>query len=67
MLLACVSYFLAVGLYIIFAAFVCAAISLAILRDGSSGGVVRLASISAEGIQRQTILHDDLPKWGTLS
>jgi len=47
--------------------FCCAAISLAILRDGSSGGVVRLATISADGIERQTILHDELPQWASLS
>jgi len=45
----------------------CAAISLAILRDGSSGGVVRLASITADGIDRQTIEGDKLPQWAPLS
>lgn len=47
--------------------FVKTAISLAILRDGSSGGVVRLAAISADGIERQTILQDELPQWPSLS
>jgi 20S proteasome subunit beta 1 len=39
------------------------AVSLAIMRDGSSGGVVRLASITKDGVKRQTILSDDLPKF----
>lgn len=47
--------------------FVKTAISLAILRDGSSGGVVRLASITADGIERQTIIDEDLPQWASLS
>lgn len=42
------------------------AISLAIQRDGSSGGVVRLASITEAGIERQTILHNDLPKFSVI-
>jgi 20S proteasome subunit beta 1 len=39
------------------------AVSLAILRDGSSGGVVRLASINKDGVKRQTVLSGDLPKF----
>ena len=54
-------------LAVLYVYFCRAAISLAILRDGSSGGVVRLASITADGIERQTILHDELPQWDALS
>ncbi|XP_077442899.1 proteasome subunit beta type-6 [Stigmatopora argus] len=41
------------------------ALSLAMERDGSSGGVVRLASISEEGVERRVILGDQLPKFST--
>lgn len=34
-------------------------------RDGSSGGVVRLASISEEGVERRVILGNQLPKFST--
>jgi 20S proteasome subunit beta 1 len=39
----------------------CQAISLAMARDGSSGGVVRLASIDAKGVERHYIPGDRLP------
>jgi len=39
------------------------AVSLAMCRDGSSGGIIRLATISKDGVERRTILHDDLPKF----
>ena len=39
------------------------AVSLAISRDGSSGGVVRLAIITKDGVERRCILHDKLPKF----
>jgi 20S proteasome subunit beta 1 len=42
------------------------AVTLAIHRDGSSGGVVRLAAISESGIKRDTILHNDLPQFSDL-
>ncbi|XP_038565766.1 proteasome subunit beta type-6-like [Micropterus salmoides] len=42
-----------------------AALSLAMERDGSSGGVVRLASISEEGVERRVILGNQLPKYST--
>uniref|UniRef100_A0A3P9DQW3 proteasome endopeptidase complex n=1 Tax=Maylandia zebra TaxID=106582 RepID=A0A3P9DQW3_9CICH len=42
-----------------------AALSLAMERDGSSGGVVRLASISEEGVERRVILGNQLPKFST--
>jgi 20S proteasome subunit beta 1 len=32
-------------------------------RDGSSGGVVRLADISKDGVERFTILGDQLPRF----
>ncbi|CAK6984666.1 proteasome subunit beta type-6 [Scomber scombrus] len=40
-----------------------AALSLAMERDGSSGGVVRLASISEEGVERRVILGNQLPQF----
>ncbi|XP_054457752.1 proteasome subunit beta type-6 [Anoplopoma fimbria] len=42
-----------------------AALSLAMERDGSSGGVVRLASISEDGVERRVILGNQLPKFST--
>uniref|UniRef100_F7A955 Proteasome subunit beta n=2 Tax=Ciona intestinalis TaxID=7719 RepID=F7A955_CIOIN len=39
------------------------ALSLAINRDGSSGGVVRLAVITKEGVERKVILGNDLPRF----
>ena len=41
------------------------ALSLAMERDGSSGGVVRLATISEEGVERRIILGNQLPKFST--
>lgn len=42
-----------------------AALSLAMERDGSSGGVVRLATISEDGVERRVILGNQLPKFST--
>uniref|UniRef100_A0A3Q3Q8R5 Proteasome subunit beta n=1 Tax=Monopterus albus TaxID=43700 RepID=A0A3Q3Q8R5_MONAL len=42
-----------------------AALSLAMERDGSSGGVVRLATISEEGVERRVILGNQLPKFSS--
>nr|XP_057942492.1 proteasome subunit beta type-6 [Doryrhamphus excisus] len=42
-----------------------AALSLAMERDGSSGGVIRLASISEDGVERKVILGNQLPKFST--
>ncbi|XP_034413376.1 proteasome subunit beta type-6 isoform X2 [Cyclopterus lumpus] len=42
-----------------------AAVALAMERDGSSGGVVRLASISEDGVERRVILGNQLPKCST--
>ena len=39
------------------------AVSLAISRDGSSGGIVRLAAIDQSGIERRVILGNELPKF----
>ena len=39
------------------------ALALAMARDGSSGGIARLAVISKDGVERKTILHPDLPKF----
>lgn len=37
------------------------ALSLAMSRDGSSGGVVRLGDITEKGVERFTVLGDQLP------
>lgn len=39
------------------------ALSLAMSRDGSSGGVIRLADISKDGVEKFTILGDQLPRF----
>ncbi|XP_064610453.1 proteasome subunit beta type-6-like [Liolophura sinensis] len=39
------------------------AISLAINRDGSSGGIIRLAAITKDGVERVTLTGDQLPKF----
>jgi len=41
----------------------CPALSLAMERDGSSGGVIRQASISEDGVERRVILGNQLPKF----
>lgn len=41
------------------------ALSLAMERDGSSGGVIRLASISEEGVERRVLLGNQLPRFST--
>ncbi|CAB3245366.1 unnamed protein product [Arctia plantaginis] len=43
--------------------FVTNTLTLAMLRDGSSGGVVRLGVISEAGVERSVILGDQLPKF----
>ena len=42
------------------------AVTLAMQRDGSSGGLVRLAVITKDGVERLTILQDDLPKFSNV-
>jgi hypothetical protein len=37
-------------------------ITLAITRDGSSGGCARLAIINGDGVERVDVLGNDLPK-----
>lgn len=39
------------------------ALALAMARDGSSGGVIRLAAITEEGVERTVLAGSDLP-WG---
>lgn len=39
------------------------ALALAMERDGSSGGVVRLAAITEAGLERRVILGNELPKF----
>ncbi|XP_035464627.1 proteasome subunit beta type-6 [Scophthalmus maximus] len=41
------------------------ALSLAMERDGSSGGVVRMATISEEGVERRVILGNKLPRFSS--
>ncbi|XP_062305801.1 proteasome subunit beta type-6-like [Osmerus eperlanus] len=41
------------------------ALSLAMHRDGSSGGVVRLAAISEHGLERSVILGNQLPRFSS--
>uniref|UniRef100_A0ABK0LML8 Proteasome subunit beta n=1 Tax=Rattus norvegicus TaxID=10116 RepID=A0ABK0LML8_RAT len=38
------------------------ALALAMERDGSSGGVIRLAAIQQSGVERQVLLGDQIPK-----
>lgn len=44
---------------------VSSALALAMERDGSSGGVVRLAAITESGLERSVILGNQLPKFST--
>ena len=39
------------------------ALALAMNRDGSSGGVVRLGIITEDGIERRTVLGNELPRF----
>lgn len=43
--------------------FVKNALSLAMARDGSSGGVIRLAVIDKNGVERRMVPHQELPKF----
>eukprot|EP00243_Klebsormidium_subtile_P011302 TRINITY_DN635_c0_g1_i2.p1 TRINITY_DN635_c0_g1~~TRINITY_DN635_c0_g1_i2.p1 ORF type:complete len:242 (-),score=62.16 TRINITY_DN635_c0_g1_i2:58-783(-) len=43
--------------------FVIKAVSLAMARDGSSGGVIRTATITEKGVERKMIPGDKLPLW----
>jgi len=43
--------------------FITNCLTLALTRDGSSGGVVRLASITKDGVKRSVVLGNDLPKF----
>lgn len=43
--------------------FVVNALSLAMSRDGSSGGVIRLAIITEEGVTRKVFLPNEQPKF----
>lgn len=40
-----------------------AAVSLAINRDGSSGGIVRLAAITRDGVERINLIGEEIPKF----
>ncbi|KAL5013378.1 hypothetical protein ScPMuIL_007648 [Solemya velum] len=39
------------------------ALALAMARDGSSGGIIRLATVTKEGVERYTITGNDIPKF----
>ncbi|PIK60796.1 putative proteasome subunit beta type-6-like isoform X2 [Apostichopus japonicus] len=43
--------------------FVSKGIALSMMRDGSSGGVIRLAAITKDGVERKTILGNELPRY----
>ncbi|XP_049796902.1 proteasome subunit beta type-6 [Schistocerca nitens] len=43
--------------------FVTNTLTLAMMRDGSSGGVVRLAAIGESGVERHTVLAGELPRF----
>merc|ERR1712059_126479 len=43
--------------------FVSEAVALAMFRDGSSGGCIRLAAITKEGVERKVILNNELPRF----
>lgn len=43
--------------------FVANCLALAMSRDGSSGGVIRLAAITKDGLERKVILGNELPKF----
>ena len=41
----------------------CVALALAISRDGSSGGVIRIACIEEAGVERLLFTGDEIPKF----
>jgi 20S proteasome subunit beta 1 len=41
----------------------CVALALAMSRDGSSGGVIRMCVITKEGVERLFVPGDQLPKF----
>lgn len=43
--------------------FVVNSLALAMSRDGSSGGVIRLAIINKDGVERKVLLADEQPKF----
>jgi len=43
--------------------FVANAVTLALSRDGSSGGCVRLAAVTKDGVERKVLLGNELPKF----
>ena len=38
-------------------------LALAMMKDGSSGGVIRLAAINEKGVERHVVTGDDIPKF----
>uniref|UniRef100_A0A670ZKD5 Proteasome 20S subunit beta 6 n=1 Tax=Pseudonaja textilis TaxID=8673 RepID=A0A670ZKD5_PSETE len=42
------------------------ALALAMDRDGSSGGVIRLAAITKDGVERKVILGNQLPRFSSI-
>jgi len=43
--------------------FISNSVSLAMSRDGSSGGVIRMAAITENGVERYTLVGDQIPKF----
>jgi len=39
------------------------ALALAMTRDGSSGGVIRLAAVTKDGVEKHCLTGDDIPKF----
>ena len=50
-----------ISFYIVFIA----AVALAISRDGSSGGVIRIAVINEDGVERLLFTGKDIPQYNT--
>jgi len=43
--------------------FISNSVALAMARDGSSGGIIRLAAITKDGVERFTLVGDQIPKF----
>jgi len=43
--------------------FVANAVALAMFRDGSSGGVIRMAAVNKDGVERKVLVGNDIPKF----
>ena len=41
----------------------CLAVALAIFRDGSSGGVIRMAAVNKDGVERKVLMGNEIPRF----